>query len=648
MTTGGIHPSYSRAPSDALKALLRPTEFLAPFLELPGKTDPGLPLDVHFRRHDEVHVYCGLTRILRARRNRNGSVSVSAHQAYRQQSCAEAILRRWNFAEAQEFKMALDAYVSQIKVDERHTGREGFIQAAWSRIDEPWTPFDREAVLEYRTRQESTKAREFQTVDQARCALEAIAKSPQKSSGQFEPWAMPGVAGREVDQLAVDAEGRLVLIELKSASATPSAVYYSPIQLLQYIWEWHNALPSVLVQLQQLIDARAELGLTDGETPRLSGGLRAAVCFDRDIESEQVKARYDSVLEIVNGHLPEGTPGIETWTMDDVPQIMETVEQNPMAQSLIRETSFAASLQEHLEDWRRETDGSTDSMWKSWTDGIYPEYREIAQEVISADSVKLHQYAAHLRSSQVFAFNLFLPFREGNCARLSEEVSEAIGAGFSIFEVSFEWVPPGALLGEIDGDRPIGNEPATAVDVVLWGHLQDDRRAAVLLEVKLSEPDFTHCGGRKSAGNDTKHVCASAVRFFENPNECYLRRPRRRQQDRRYWEIFAASHGSVLAAFPGADTEGQCPFAYSMQQPMRNLAVARGLEQDQDIDVEEAWFGLCAHDENETVGEHRKKWKDLLAGSTHAPSIPASAIVRAGEASGLREWAAWMRAKYRL
>ena len=527
-------------------------------------------------------------------------------------------------------------------------GREGFIQAAWSRIEELWAPFDREAVLEYRTKLESSKAREFRSVDQARCELEAIAEPQQNSLGQKETWAMPGVGGREVDQLAVDTEGRLMLIELKSSSATPSAVYYSPFQLLQYIWEWHNALPSVLVQLQQLIDARAELDLTDSDIPRLSGGLRAAVCFDREIESEQVKAKYDSVLEIVNGHLPEGIPRIETWTMDDVPQIMETAEQNPMAQSLIQETSFAVSLQEHLKDWRREVDSSSDRMWRSWTDGIYPEYRQIAEEVVSADSVKLHRYAAHLRSSQIFAFNIFLPFRQGNRARLSERISEAIGTGITIDEVSFEWVPPGALLGEIDGDRPVGNEPASAVDVVLWGRLQDERRAAVLLEVKLSEPDFTHCGGRNSPGNDKRHVCASAARFFENPNECYLRRPRRRQRDRRYWEIFTLGHGSVLAAFPGADTEGQCPFAYSMQQPMRNLAIARGLEQDQDIDVEKAWFGLCSHDENSNVAEHWKGWKNLLTESTLAPSILASEIVRVGEAAGLREWAGWMRAKYRL
>ena len=357
MSTGGIRPAYGRAPSDKLEALLSPTGFLAPVIALQGKTLDGLPLDVHLRRHDEVHVYCGLTRILRARLNRNGSVSITAHQAYSNQPCAGAILRRWNTAEVQEFRMALEGYVSQLQVHERHTGREGSIQAAWSRIEDPWVPFDREAVLEYQTRQESSEARKFQSVDRARCELDAFAESQQKPSGQSEIWAMPGAAGREVDQLAVDGEGRLVLIELKSASANPSAVYYSPFQLLQYIWEWRQVSKPVLVQLQELIDARARLGLTPVPAPRLTGGLRAAVCFDREIGTEQVRSRYDRVLEVVNRHLPEGVANIETWTMGDVPLLVETAGQYPIARSRSGGTSFAVSLQEHLEDWRKEVDG---------------------------------------------------------------------------------------------------------------------------------------------------------------------------------------------------------------------------------------------------------------------------------------------------
>ena len=310
-----------------------------------------------------------------------------------------------------------------------------------------------------------------------------------------------------------------------------------------------------------------------------------------------------------------------------------------------RPTNFPHYLREHMEKWC-DGMGSRPPMWTQWADGIYPAYRDLAKRIVVADSVKLHKYAAHLLSSQAFAFNLFLPFREGGRERLSECVSDLVGARLSIDEVRFEWVPPGALLGELGGERPVGDEPATAIDVVLWSRLADGQRAAVLIEVKLSEEGFTQCNGRKSSANLRKDVCESARRFFDDPSACYLRRPKGKRRDRRYWEIFAARYGSVDSAFPGADIDGPCPFAGHAQQPMRNLAIARGLEQDDT--VAQAWFALCSHDDNPNAAVHWAVWRDLLPDPGMAPSLPASEVIRAGEAEGYGEWAAWMRSRYRI
>ncbi len=301
-----------------------------------------------------------------------------------------------------------------------------------------------------------------------------------------------------------------------------------------------------------------------------------------------------------------------------------------------------------MEEWRYGVDGSRGRWWDHWSQGIYPAFRSLAEEVVRADSVRLHKHAAHLRSSQMFALNLFLPFHRGSLSRLSDRVCEIVGVRLSIMDVCFEWVPPGSLLGEIDGDRPAGGEPATAVDVILRGRLADDRQAVVVLEVKLSESEFTHCKGRTSPANRRLDVCESASLFFEDPKACYLRRPVRKRRDRRYWDIFALEHGSVRAAFPGADLEGACPFSQSMQQPMRNLAIARGLVQDRGYAIAKAWFALCAHDGNQDAAEHWERWKRLLPDASMAPVLSASDVVRAGEDEGLVDWAAWMRDRYRL
>ena len=628
--------------------LLAPEGLLAPLTKLNGREVAGLELDVHLRKNGEVQVYCGLARVLNVRRNRNGTVRVSAHKTFRDQfSCGNLFSRRWKANESREFKRELEAYLANLSVARRHIDGEGSVQSLWSRATEPWLPFDREAVLAYKSRAESASARQFGSVDRARAELEAIVEDRRNSPRSRDRWTkLPG-SGREVDQLAIDSDGRLVLLELKDASAGPSSVYYTPLQLLQYVWEWYAALGSVRDQLQDLIDARVKLGLTPGPAPRLGGGIRAAVCFGRDTRSGEVKRRYDSVMELVNRHLPCGVPPIETWALEHRPVPVRLGVDEPTP-SLRRLESFAGRLQRHLEGWRFRVHGSRGRQWRYWTEGIYCKYRRLAEEVVRVDGVRLHSHAAHLRSSQIFAFNLFLPFRKGSRSKLSDVLSGAIDARLSIEEVRFEWIPPGALLGEIAGDRPVGHEPATAVDVALWGRLDDGSRAAVLLEVKLSETDFTHCQGRTSRGNLRRDVCDSARKFLDDQKACYLRRPLRKRRDRRYWEIFEGAHGSVRKAFPGADLDGPCPFAFDMQQPMRNLAIARGLEQDVDVDVKKAWFGLCAHDDNPDAASHWEKWKGLLPGPSLAPRLPASEVVRAGEAEGFGEWADWMRDRYML
>ena len=280
-------------------------------------------------------------------------------------------------------------------------------------------------------------------------------------------------------------------------------------------------------------------------------------------------------------------------------------------------------------------------MWEEWTEGIYPNYRGLAEETRRADSVKLHSHISALISSQAFAFNLFLPFREGKRGRLSERIGEMVGARLTIDKVRFEFVPPGELLCELDGAYP-ADEPATTVDVVLWGWLENGRRAAVLVEVKLSEDKFTHCYGPTSKGNRRKDVCRSAKLFLDEPNACYIRRPVRKQRNRRYWEIF----GSIGDAFPGAGPGGPCPFARDLYQPMRNLAIARGLEQE-DM-VEKAWFALCLHDRNPDIPKHREEWTSLLPDPSMAPCLPASEIVSVGDAEGLNGWAEYMRERYQL
>ncbi len=301
--------SYKRAPSKGLQELLKPGRFLAPLVDLNKRKVGGHEHDMHFGVGDKVHGYRGLTRVLTARRLQNGSIRITADKKYTSQSCAANLFRKWNTDEA-GFKGTLDAYLNDVEVKPRFTEGEGAVQSLWSRVTEPWTPFDREAALGFQSEADRKKARMPPRVKDALDVLTCLYKRHTEAGKR---WSKPKATGTELDQLSVDGSGRLVLLELKDASKRTHEVYYSPFQLLQYVWEWHNALEMVRDDLQKLISARVAVGLTPPKVPQLTGDIRAAIGFGPDCRTPEMKCRYDMVLKIVNQHLPPGMADIETW-----------------------------------------------------------------------------------------------------------------------------------------------------------------------------------------------------------------------------------------------------------------------------------------------------------------------------------------------
>lgn len=302
--------SYERAPSEELHNLLAPGGFLSPICDLHRN---GC-LDVHFRGGDEIHAYRGLTRLFDIKRMRSGTLRVKAAKAHMQYDPDRRFFRDWQTGDSM-LLTEMENYRRHVPVGSRHTSMEGCVQMTWSRVTEPWIPFDREARLRYSGTDHRKKVKAF---DEVRGAYEELWSNYEEHQNKVgrDRWREPKKTAIKVDQLAIDPDGRLVLIELKHASS----VYYSPFQLLQYVWEWSEALknaPKLLGQVQQLLKARTDLRLIEAPVPSLTNRIRAAVCFGSDGRSDEVKRRYRFVLNICNHHLPDGM-AIETWEYDDV------------------------------------------------------------------------------------------------------------------------------------------------------------------------------------------------------------------------------------------------------------------------------------------------------------------------------------------
>lgn len=327
-------PSYDRAPSPRLRRLLAPDGFLAPLLA--ERELDSIVLEVHLGREDEVLIYCGLARLVKSGLGTCGKVWVKSHQIYAEQTCARRLIRldrakkvdqgeylcdEWDVGDP-DFAGALDVFLGDVHVPPGQK-REGAIQARWAQAMEPWIVFDKEAALAYPSKKE--RARQLSeafdpSVNEAHSQLCVLARSRRSLPNRRDHWQMPPKSKTrlELDHLAVDSAGNLVLLEIKEASRSASPpLYYAPFQLLQNVWEWHRALDTVRSSVQELLDARVELGLSPGGVPPISGGIRAVVGFgDDEWMSEEVEQRYLQVLSIANQFLPDGVDPIETWCLE--------------------------------------------------------------------------------------------------------------------------------------------------------------------------------------------------------------------------------------------------------------------------------------------------------------------------------------------
>lgn len=294
---------YARAPSAELLKVLAPGGFLAPLLR--PRSVCALPLDVQFRENDHVHVYCGLTRLVDVRLSR-GVVTVSADPAYSRQPCGQGLFRPWATCEP-DFGVTLDRFFADVAVNPRYTRSEGAVQSAWATVRDPWCPIDREAVIGYAERAEQMRWREFAAVADAQDEVSRLAGAgPRWTAVQTQRTAA------ELDQLAIDGDGHLVLVELKHASSSAS-VYYSPLQLLQYVHEWSAVVDSIREDLGRLQMARAVLALSPPNLPELTGVIRPVIGFGEGYLAGKAKQRFEAVLEIANRHLPVGAMPIEVW-----------------------------------------------------------------------------------------------------------------------------------------------------------------------------------------------------------------------------------------------------------------------------------------------------------------------------------------------
>ena len=257
---------YDRRISNELKAELEPAGRLSRLVQFARGRHLA---DVQLRKSRDgsrswVSVYAGLTKILDVE-NRRKEFRLRADSSYidrNQTGAAGSTPLPWNEWRSAKALMtqwpAIQAYLAaQFKDVGNKFINEGAVQAMLcAHGGDTFRVIDREAVLNFA----STNVRE----DVYRELRDPLVQALADSGGNA--WWKPPSPGGEVDLLAVDSEGRVLVIEVKPANSL-TGITWAPLQVAFYarlFRRWaeearHDAVDILEAMLQQ----RVSLGLEE-------------------------------------------------------------------------------------------------------------------------------------------------------------------------------------------------------------------------------------------------------------------------------------------------------------------------------------------------------------------------------------------------
>lgn len=254
----------SMLPSGALRFLID--------VALENRDDP-YALDIQLREGNELMYYHGTTCLLTIRiSNRNSTLDITAtaHEAYGQHAECRAeyaaLMKTWRITESATLEQAVRFYLPKAirAADARYydNKKEGYWQnrlcvrfgPRW-RCDDEWLILDRECVLGFDTSGEKT---DFYA--QAREKFAAFRRQLQDEDSTTWGQITDKGFGDELDLLAIDPAGRLVVLELKHGS-NAAGIYWGPLQTYFYGDAFTSVLGEIRDDLLNLAHQKIRLGL---------------------------------------------------------------------------------------------------------------------------------------------------------------------------------------------------------------------------------------------------------------------------------------------------------------------------------------------------------------------------------------------------
>ncbi|MEA1949653.1 MAG: hypothetical protein U9N83_20440 [Thermodesulfobacteriota bacterium] len=314
-------------------------------------------------------------------------------------------------------------------------------------------------------------------------------------------------------------------------------------------------------------------------------------------------------------------------------------------------TDFQLSLYIHLIEWKWEYlttepgihgGNKYDAILpKDFQDDLHPLYRPLVQEIRQNHPFKVHKHFGHMASSQAACINLFAP------VLLNKEVADSV---FPTINPKFSTLANDMLDGGFrfeywDTSNPLNDHTdaaGTDSDVAIAYYDTNGELSLWLIEHKLTEDEFTTCGGYKSRGNHTKEQCRNGAQILNDRRRCFYHY----HCDYRYWDI---THSSELYDLNVLKTRIRCPFIGGENQLWRNQLMAHAIEEKQKF--KNVHFSVVHHPKNNDLKKTIDSYTDMLENKDLFSVFTSERIINAVTQLNNKEiqkWANWYSELYNL
>jgi hypothetical protein len=257
---------------------------------------------------------------------------------------------------------------------------------------------------------------------------------------------------------------------------------------------------------------------------------------------------------------------------------------------------------------------------------------------------KLHPFFFHMASSQAANANLFLPIL---LYQYPEKILNQLNKNINIKRIANEYLDNGFKIefwgGEGKGFLNDHTDAAgTDADIAIAYYNEKEELCLWMIEHKLTEIEFTTCGGYKSKGNKNKANCSNNFsEILKDKDLCYYHK----RSKYFYWDITEQNKDF----FPNHNLFSECPFKNGLNQLWRNQLL--GLSIEDSNTYKNVYFSVVRHPENTSLDNSINKYKELTNNNPKFSVFTSRDVLNATEAvndSELNKWIKWYKELYNI